>query len=123
MLSKTLAAVAPEKRGHSMKILVIDIGGNNVKMLASGQREPRKFPSGPTMTPEKMVAAVKELVADWDYDVVSIGLPGPVLLGELIFDPPNLGPGWVGFDFVRAFGVPVKLINDAALQALGSKRV
>lgn len=103
-----------------MKILVIDVGGNNVKMLASGQTEPRKFPSGPKMTPARMVAGVKKLAADWEYDAVSIGLPGPVLLGQLILDPPNLGPGWVGFDFGRAFGRPVKIVNDAALQALGS---
>jgi predicted NBD/HSP70 family sugar kinase len=105
-----------------MKILVIDVGGNNVKMLASGQREPRKFPSGPEMTPADMVAGVKKLAADWEYDVVSIGLPGPVLLGHLVLDPPNLGPGWVGFDFAGAFGVPVKIVNDAAMQALGSYR-
>ncbi len=103
-----------------MKILVIDIGGNNVKMLASGQTEPRKFPSGPKLTPAKMVAGVKKLAADWEYDAVSIGIPGPVLLGQLILDPANLGPGWVGFDFGRAFGKPVKIINDAAMQALGS---
>ncbi len=103
-----------------MKILVIDVGGSNVKMLASGQTEPRKFPSGPEMTPGKMVAGVKKLTADWDYDAVSIGIPGPVLLGQLILDPANLGPGWVGFDFSHAFGAPVKIINDAAMQALGS---
>jgi len=103
-----------------MKVLVIDIGGSNVKMLATGQTEPRKFPSGPEMTPAEMVAGVKKLAADWDYDAVSIGIPGPVLLGQLILDPPNLGSGWVGFDFGRAFGVPVKIINDAAMQALGS---
>ena len=103
-----------------MKILVIDIGGNNVKILASGQAEPRKFPSGPKMTPARMVAGVKKLAADWEYDVVSIGIPGPVLVGRLILDPANLGPGWVGFDFSRAFGAPVKIINDAAMQALGS---
>ena len=103
-----------------MKILVIDIGGNNVKMLASGQTEPRKFPSGPKLTPARMVAGVKKLAADWEYDAVSIGIPGPVLLGQLILDPRNLGPGWVGFDFAAAFGMPVKIINDAAMQALGS---
>jgi len=103
-----------------MKILVIDIGGNNVKMLASGHTEPRKFPSGPKMTPARMVAGVKKLAADWEYEAVSIGIPGPVLLGQLILDPPNLGQGWVDFDFSAAFGVPVKLINDAAMQALGS---
>jgi hypothetical protein len=103
-----------------MKVLVVDIGGSNVKMLASGQTVPRKFPSGPEMTPARMVAGVKKLAADWDYDAVSIGIPGPVLLGQLILDPANLGPGWVGFNFARAFGAPVKIVNDAAMQALGS---
>jgi polyphosphate glucokinase len=103
-----------------MKVLVIDVGGSNVKVLASGNDQPRKFPSGPKLTPAKMVAGVKKLAADWDYDAISIGVPGPVLLGQLIVDPRNLGPGWVGFDFERAFGVPVRLVNDAAMQALGS---
>ncbi len=103
-----------------MKVLVIDIGGNNVKILASGQAQPKKFPSGPDITPDKMVAGVKKLAANWDYDAVSIGIPGAVLHGQLILDPRNLGPGWVGFDFSGAFGVPVKLVNDAAMQALGS---
>jgi polyphosphate glucokinase len=107
-------------RGDSMKVLVIDIGGNNVKMLASGHTQPRKFPSGPKMTPERMVAGVKKVAADWQYDAISIGIPGPILLGQLILDPRNLGPGWVGFDFNAAFGVPVKIVNDAAMQALGS---
>lgn len=105
-----------------MKVLVIDIGGNNVKMLASGHKQPLKFPSGRSLTPERMVAGVKRLAANWQYDVISIGVPGPVLQGRLILDPNNLGPGWVGFDFSAAFGAPVKLVNDAALQALGSYR-
>jgi polyphosphate glucokinase len=105
-----------------MKVLVIDVGGTNVKILASGHAQSRKFPSGRKLTPQKMVARVKELTSDWEYDVVSIGVPGPVLLGELVLNPHNLGPGWVGFDFSAAFGVPVKLVNDAALQALGSYR-
>jgi predicted NBD/HSP70 family sugar kinase len=103
-----------------MRVLVIDIGGSNVKFLASGQAEPKKFPSGPDLTPAKMVAGVKKLAANWEYEAISIGIPGPVLLGQLILDPRNLGPGWVGFDFSSAFGVPVKLVNDAAMQALGS---
>ena len=103
-----------------MNVLVLDVGGTSVKILATGQTEPRKFPSGPTITPERMVAGVKELAADWNYDAVSIGVPGPVLHGRLASDPPNLGPGWVGFDFEAAFGCPVKIINDAAMQALGS---
>ncbi len=105
-----------------MKVLVIDVGGTNVKILASGHKQPVKFPSGPKMTPDKMVARVKKLAANWQYDAVSIGVPGPVLLGQLVLDPRNLGPGWVGFDFSAAFGVPVKLVNDAAMQALGSYR-
>jgi predicted NBD/HSP70 family sugar kinase len=106
----------------TMNVLVIDIGGNNVKILATGHKQRVKFPSGPTLTPSKMVAGVKKLAANWQYDVISIGVPGPVLLGELIMDPRNLGPGWVHFDFAAAFGVPVKLVNDAAMQALGSYR-
>jgi len=108
--------------GNSMKVLVIDVGGNNVKMLASGHKEPLKFPSGRSLTPEKMVAGVKKLAANWEYDAISLGVPGAVLLGHLIANPRNLGPGWVGFDFSAAFGAPVKLVNDAALQALGSYR-
>jgi predicted NBD/HSP70 family sugar kinase len=105
-----------------MKVLVIDIGGSNVKMLATGHKQPLKFPSGRTLTPEKMVARIKKLTANWVYDVISIGVPGPVLFGQIILDPRNLGPGWMGFDFSAAFGVPVKLVNDAAMQALGSYR-
>jgi polyphosphate glucokinase len=103
-----------------MKVLVIDVGGTNVKILASGHAQPKRFPSGPGLTPTKMVARIKKLAANWEYAAVSIGIPGPVLLGQLILDPRNLGPGWVGFDFSGAFGVPVKLVNDAAMQALGS---
>ena len=105
-----------------MKILVIDIGGTSVKILASGQTEPRKFPSGPAMTPAQMVAGVKELAAGWSYDVVSIGYPGLIQGGRVVSEPHNLAPKWVGFDFETAFGCPVKLINDAAMQALGSYR-
>jgi len=104
----------------SLKILVIDVGGTNVKMLASGQKEPRKFPSGPTMTPRKMVGLVKKAVSDWKYDSITIGYPGPIINGHPLREPHNLGKGWVGFDFRKAFGRPVKLINDAAMQALGS---
>jgi polyphosphate glucokinase len=103
-----------------VKILVIDVGGTNVKILATGQNEPRKFPSGLSLTPERMVAGVEELARDWEYERVSIGYPGLVLGGQVATEPHNLAPGWVGFDFATAFGRPVKLLNDAAMQALGS---
>lgn len=103
-----------------MKILVIDIGGTNVKMLASGPREPRKFPSGPGLNPRLMVAGVKQVSQGWTYDAVSIGYPGPVRDGRPAAEPHNLGKGWVAFNYRAAFGRPVKIINDAAMQALGS---
>jgi polyphosphate glucokinase len=103
-----------------MKILAIDVGGTSVKILATGQKEPRKFPSGPALGPKTMVQQVKKLAEGWQYDVVSIGIPAPFLLGHMIFNPHNLGPGWTAFDFKAAFGCPVKLMNDAAMQALGS---
>lgn len=103
-----------------MNVLVIDIGGNNVKILATGQNESRKFPSGPTMTPKQMVAGVKKLAGNWKYDVVSIGYPGMVVRNRLLAEPHNLGRGWMGFDFETAFKRPVKVVNDAAMQALGS---
>ena len=103
-----------------MKILVIDIGGNSVKLLVTGQTDPRKFPSGPTLTPRKMVAGVLKLTEDWKYDVVSIGYPGRVRGNKPFSEPVNLGRGWTKFDFNAAFGRPVKVVNDAAMQALGS---
>ena len=105
-----------------MKVLTIDIGGTNVKILASGQGdvEPRRFPSGPQLTPAKMVSHVKKLAADWQYDVVSIGYPGPVQLGRPTAEPHNLGKGWVRFNYAGAFRRPVRIVNDAAMQALGS---
>jgi polyphosphate glucokinase len=103
-----------------MNVLVVDVGGTHVKILATGQDQPRRFPSGPSLTAEQMVAAVKDLAGEWTYDVVSIGYPGPVLQGRPVAEPRNLGPGWVGFDYQAAFGRPVKLVNDAAMQALGS---
>ncbi len=102
------------------KILVIDVGGTNVKVLATGRDERVKIPSGPGMTPQRMVKAVKHATADWDYDVVSVGYPGFVYGGRAICDPVNIGAGWVGFDFEKAFDCPVRVINDAAMQALGS---
>jgi polyphosphate glucokinase len=106
-------------RPSPKRVLVIDVGGTSVKVLATGQTESRSFLSGPTLTPKRMVFKVSKLVEDWAYDVVSIGYPGPVLHGRPVAEPHNLGRGWVGFDFVQAFGCRVKIVNDAALQALG----
>ena len=103
-----------------MLVLVIDVGGNHVKILITGQGTPREFASGPSMTPEEMVSGVLKAAEGWKYDVVSIGYPGAVLRDKPVSEPHNLAPGWVGFDFEVAFGCPVKLINDAAMQALGS---
>lgn len=103
-----------------MKILVIDIGGSKLKVLATGQKEPRKIPSGKSMTPQRMVQKVQELTKDWEFEVISIGYPGLVDHTGPVIDPVNLGKGWVGFDFDAAFGRPVKVMNDAAMQALGS---
>jgi predicted NBD/HSP70 family sugar kinase len=103
-----------------MKVLVIDVGGTNVKVLVTGQNERRKFPSGPKMKPIDMVTGVKRITKDWKYDVVSIGYPGLVHDGKAVAEPNNLGHPWVGFDFISAFGRPVKILNDAAMQALGS---
>lgn len=103
-----------------MKILVVDVGGTHVKILATGQQTPRKFISGPELTPGEMVAGVRQAAEGWEYEVVSIGYPGPVLHGRPVSEPINLGKGWVGYDYAAAFGRPVKLVNDAAMQALGS---
>ena len=103
-----------------MNVLVIDIGGTHVKVLATGQDAEREFVSGPTLTPKKMVSKVRKLVSDWDYDAVSVGYPGPVSQNRPISDPWNLGKGWAGFNFEAAFRCPVKVANDAAMQALGS---
>jgi polyphosphate glucokinase len=101
-------------------ILVIDVGGTNVKILATGQSEVRKIPSGPKMTAEDMVSKVRAAAADWPYEVISIGYPGSVVHGQPQLEPRNLAPGWVGFDYQGRFGKPVKILNDAAMQALGS---
>jgi len=103
-----------------VKILVIDVGGTNIKVLASGKRTPIKIPSGPRMTPGIMVKEVLEATAGWEYDVVSIGYPGPVSHGRPVREPWNLGGGWVRFDYKKALRRPVRIINDAAMQALGS---
>jgi polyphosphate glucokinase len=103
-----------------MNVLVVDIGGSHVKVLVTGQTEPRRFDSGPKLTPQRMVRGVQEIARDWSYEIISIGYPGPVLRNIPISEPHNLGRGWVGFNFEAAFRCPVKLINDAAVQALGS---
>ncbi|SPE61435.1 Polyphosphate glucokinase [Verrucomicrobia bacterium] len=103
-----------------MNVLVVDVGGTHVKVLATGQDSEREFTSGPTLTPKRMVSKIRRLVADWEYDVVSVGYPGPVLRGRPLAEPWNLGKGWVGFNFETAFKRPVKVVNDAAMQALGS---
>jgi len=102
------------------RVLAIDVGGSHVKMRVSGRREEREFESGPGMTPRQMVAGIRKLTGDWQYDAVSIGYPGVVVHGKIVTEPYNLGRGWVGFDFRRAFGRPTVLMNDAAMQAIGS---
>jgi predicted NBD/HSP70 family sugar kinase len=104
------------------RILVVDVGGNNVKVAVAGRKQVLKIPSGPTLRPARMVADVKKAIAGWRYDVVSIGYPGPVRDGRPSSEPANLGPGWVRFDYARAFGKPVRIVNDAAMQALGAYR-
>jgi predicted NBD/HSP70 family sugar kinase len=106
--------------GKIPRVLAIDVGGTHIKMLATGQKEPRKIPSGPTMTAGKMVRVVKERVKDWNFDRISLGYPGPVINGHPLREPHNLGGGWMRFDFSKAFSFPVKILNDAAMQALGS---
>ena len=103
-----------------MNVLAVDVGGTHVKILASGQTERREFASGPTLTAKQMVDRVKALATDWKYDRVTMGYPGPVLHNRPVAEPHNLGQGWVGFDFEAAFERPVKVMNDAAMQALGS---
>ena len=103
-----------------MNVLTIDIGGTHVKVLASNQTEPRRFDSGPTLTPAQMVEQVQALTKDWTYEAVAIGYPGQVVHDRVAAEPANLGRGWVGFDFAKALNRPVRLLNDAAMQALGS---
>jgi polyphosphate glucokinase len=104
------------------RILVVDVGGTNVKTLATGQTTPIRIPSGPDLTPQDMVPALREAVSAWRYDMVSIGYPGPVVAGKIAVEPRNLGSGWVGYDFEAAFERPVRILNDAAMQALGGYR-
>src|SRR5262249_56818233 len=118
------AAAPRTRRGRRpaapSSILAVDIGGTKVKILATGQTEPRKAPSGKDFTPARMVETVLELARGWDFEAVTIGLPALVGPQGPRSEPGNLGPGWVGFDYAAAFGKPVKMINDAAMQALGS---
>ncbi|MGH8033758.1 MAG: ROK family protein, partial [Lysobacterales bacterium] len=106
--------------GSFPAVLSVDVGGTHVKVMHSVHRERRAFESGPELTPAHMCSGVVELTGDWRYDAVAIGLPGPVRDDAPFANPPNLGPGWVGFDYAAAFGKPVKILNDAAMQALGS---
>jgi polyphosphate glucokinase len=103
-----------------VNVLAIDVGGTHVKVLVSGRSDRRQFDSGPALTPARMVEQVKALTSDWTYDAVAMGYPGVVARGRIAAEPANLGRGWTGFDFGSAFGLPVKLVNDAAMQALGS---
>lgn len=105
-----------------MRVLVIDVGGTHVKILATGEKVHREFASGPTLTARRMVSRVKRLARGWTYDTVSVGYPGPVVHNRPMCEPHNLGRGWVGFDFAKAFRRPAKVVNDAAMQALGSYR-
>jgi polyphosphate glucokinase len=103
------------------KVLGVDVGGSHVKVLLSTNgAESRRFVSGPSLGAREMVDGVLDLTRDWTYDKVSIGVPSPVRGGRILSEPMNLGTGWVGFDFEQAFGRPTKLVNDAAMQALGS---
>ena len=106
----------------AVRVLVVDIGGNNVKLQASGRPEVRKLPSGPGLTPGRMVAAIRKATARWSYSAVAIGYPGQVRAGRIVTEPMNLGRGWLRYDFRQAFGRPVRIVNDAAMQALGSYR-
>ena len=101
-------------------VLAVDVGGSHVKALASDQQERRRFDSGPSLTAQEMVTGVLAAVADWNWDVISVGIPTPVRHGKVVAEPVNLGEGWVGFDYEAAFGKPTKLVNDAAMQAIGS---
>lgn len=102
------------------KILVIDIGGSNVKLMISSRAKRRKFPSGPSLTPRQFMKKTKAAIEDWQFDTVALGFPAPVINGRIAVEPKNLGKGWVRFDFRKAFGKPVRIMNDAAMQALGS---
>ncbi len=102
------------------RVLVVDVGGSHVKVLATGVERRRRFESGSDLAPDPMVEGVLKIAADWSYDVVSVGIPAPIRHGRVLQEPVNLGSGWVGFDFEAAFGKPTKLVNDAVMQAVGS---
>ncbi len=118
----TAVSKAPAARRHTSRVLVLDVGGTHVKVYGAGAIDPVKIDSALAMTPKKLVKAVRKATEGWSYDVVSIGYPGPVVDSKPLRDPQHLGKGWIGFDFAKAFGRPVKVINDAAMQALGSYR-
>jgi polyphosphate glucokinase len=118
-MPKSLQSKAVPAR-KSPKVLVIDVGGTHIKLLTTGQTAPLKIPSGPSITAAEMVRIVKEAVRDGKFDYITLGYPGPIVNGHPLREPHNLGGGWVGFNFTKAFGRPVKMINDAAMQALGS---
>jgi hypothetical protein len=103
------------------RVLVVDVGGTHVKLLMS-RRDEREFASGLRMRPQHLITNLKKSVRGWKFDVASIGFPAPVRKGRIMKDPKHLGKGWAGFNFARALGIPVRLINDAAMQALGSYR-
>jgi len=108
------------RRKSNLRILTVDVGGTHVKFEVSGRSERREFASGSKLSAKRMVDEVKRLTRDWDYDVVSVGYPGLVVRNRVVAEPHNLGRGWVGFDFEKAFGCPVRVVNDAVMQALGS---
>jgi len=102
------------------RVLVIDVGGSHVKLMISRRGKRRKFASGKTLRPRQLVAETKEAIGDWKFDTIAIGFPAPIHNGRIMADPKHLGKGWIGFNFTRAFGKPVRVMNDAAMQALGS---
>jgi len=113
-------AKSAEKPSAVTPVLAVDVGGSHVKLLASGESEERRFASGPKLTPPVMAAGVLKLADGWQWNVASVGVPAPVHGGRVVSDPVHLGKGWVGFDFAAAFGKPTRVVNDAAMQALGS---
>ena len=114
-------AIVPNEQ-KTRKILVVDIGGSNVKLMISARQKRRKFPSGPKLGPSETIAQIRENTCDWSFDAIAIGFPAPIRDGKIVGNPTHLGKGWVGFDFAKALGKPTRVINDAALQALGSYR-